>query len=106
MTFKTADRVFERSVTTGAGDYALGGAEVGFRPFNVMGAGNTCPYFATDDTNWEVGIGTILDSREIVLLAGANKRAAIERLRSGEVSEEFPASALWKHPNVRVVVSS
>jgi glucosamine-6-phosphate deaminase len=53
-----------------------------------------------------MGIGTILESRQIVLLAaGAEKRAAIERLRSGEVSEAFPASALWSHPNVRVVVS-
>jgi glucosamine-6-phosphate deaminase len=54
-----------------------------------------------------MGIATILESREIVLLAaGANKRAAIERLRSGEVTEEFPASALWKHPSVRVIVAS
>jgi glucosamine-6-phosphate deaminase len=51
-----------------------------------------------------MGIATILESREIVLLAaGASKHAAIERLRSGEVSEEFPASALWRHGNVRVV---
>ena len=50
-----------------------------------------------------MGIGTILESRAIVLLAGANKRAAIERLRGGEVSEEFPASALWQHVDVRVV---
>src|SRR5947207_2648588 len=42
-----------------------------------------------------MGIGTILESRQIVLLAGGtNKRAAIERLRSGEVSEALPASAL------------
>ena len=52
-----------------------------------------------------MGIGTILESSEIVLLAGANKRAAIERLRSGEVSEDFPASALWRHPNVRVITA-
>ena len=50
-----------------------------------------------------MGIGTILESREIVLLAGAEKRGAIARLRSGEISEEFPASALWRHPNVNVV---
>src|SRR5205085_7195680 len=50
-----------------------------------------------------MGIGTILESRAIVLLAGANKRAAIERLRGGEVSEDFPASALWQHVDVRVV---
>jgi glucosamine-6-phosphate deaminase len=53
-----------------------------------------------------MGIGTILESREIVLLAvGANKRAAIERLRGGEVTEEFPASALRWHENVHVIVS-
>jgi glucosamine-6-phosphate deaminase len=53
-----------------------------------------------------MGIGTILDSREIVLLAsGARKREAIERLRSGVQSPDFPASALWAHPNVRVLVA-
>jgi glucosamine-6-phosphate isomerase len=53
-----------------------------------------------------IGIGTILESREIVLMAsGANKAAAIERLRSGVVSEDFPASALWRHPNVTVLVA-
>lgn len=53
-----------------------------------------------------MGIATILESREIVLLAsGANKAPAIERLRSGLVSEDFPASALWQHPNVTVLVA-
>ena len=53
-----------------------------------------------------MGIGTILGSRSIVLLAsGEKKKEAIAKLRGGEVSEEFPASALWKHGNVRVLVS-
>jgi glucosamine-6-phosphate deaminase len=53
-----------------------------------------------------MGIATILESKAIVLLAsGSNKKAAIERLRSGEVSEEFPASALWKHSDVTVLVA-
>jgi glucosamine-6-phosphate deaminase len=53
-----------------------------------------------------MGIATILSSRRIVLLAsGANKKPAIERLRSGEVSEEFPASALWRHDDVTVLVA-
>ncbi len=52
-----------------------------------------------------MGIGTILESRKIVLLAGANKRGAIERLRGGEVTEQFPASALWWHQNVHVIVA-
>jgi glucosamine-6-phosphate deaminase len=52
-----------------------------------------------------MGIATILESRAIVLLAsGEKKRAAIARLRSGEQSVDFPASALWTHPNVRVLV--
>jgi glucosamine-6-phosphate deaminase len=53
-----------------------------------------------------IGIGTILDSASIVLLAtGPNKRAAIERLRSGEVSLDFPASALWRHEDVIVLAA-
>lgn len=53
-----------------------------------------------------MGIATILESKSIVLLAsGDKKRHAIERLRSGEISEEFPASALWKHPDVTVLTA-
>jgi glucosamine-6-phosphate deaminase len=52
-----------------------------------------------------MGIATILESRAIVLLAGGSgKRDAIKRLRSGVVDESFPASALWKHANVTVLV--
>lgn len=48
-----------------------------------------------------MGIGTILESRAIVLLAaGSGKEEAIDRLLGGEVSEAFPASALHKHPDV------
>jgi glucosamine-6-phosphate deaminase len=53
-----------------------------------------------------MGIATILASRRIVLLAsGERKRAAIERLRSGERSADFPASALHAHPDVLVLVA-
>jgi len=53
-----------------------------------------------------IGIATILDSKRIVLVAsGESKRAAIARLRSGEVSVEFPASALHGHGDVRVLVA-
>lgn len=53
-----------------------------------------------------IGIGTILDSAAIVLLAsGANKRAAIDRLRSREVGIGFPASALWLHKDVTVLAA-
>jgi glucosamine-6-phosphate deaminase len=52
-----------------------------------------------------MGIATILESRSIVLLvSGSGKEEAIARLRSGEISEQFPASALWKHGDVRVLL--
>ena len=51
-----------------------------------------------------MGIGTILESKRIVLLAsGSGKKEAIERLRSRVVDVSFPASALWSHANVQVL---
>jgi glucosamine-6-phosphate deaminase len=51
-----------------------------------------------------MGIATILGSRRIVLLvAGDGKEEAMERLRAGERTEEFPASALWLHDDVTVL---
>ncbi len=53
-----------------------------------------------------MGIGTILESRAIVLLvSGSGKEAAVERLRSGEINEAFPASALHLHGDVTVFTS-
>jgi glucosamine-6-phosphate deaminase len=53
-----------------------------------------------------MGIATILESRAIVLLvAGSGKEEAVERLRSGNVTEEFPASALRTHPDVTVLAA-
>jgi glucosamine-6-phosphate deaminase len=51
-----------------------------------------------------MGIGTILESRRIVLLAaGSGKQEAIAKLRSGSTTTEFPASALWLHRDVSVL---
>ena len=51
-----------------------------------------------------MGIGTILESRSIVLLvAGSGKEEAVECLRSGDVSVDFPASALREHRDVTVL---
>ena len=48
-----------------------------------------------------VGMRTISDSREVLLLAsGANKAQAVAAAVGGEVSEQVPASALRRHPNV------
>ena len=46
----------------------------------------------------------MVKQQKIVLLAaGSGKEEAIARLRSGEVTEEFPASALWTHADVTVL---
>src|SRR5207253_1711428 len=51
-----------------------------------------------------MGIGTILESRAIVLLvSGDGKEEAVERLRSKEINEQFPASALHLHGQVTVL---
>ncbi len=48
-----------------------------------------------------VGMRTISDSREVLLLAsGANKAQEVGAAVSGEISEDVPASALRRHPNV------
>ena len=58
--FASAPRVRETSTTTGTGTYTLAGAPAGYQAFSVLGANNLCKYFATDGTNWEEGIGTVL----------------------------------------------
>ncbi|TVL88805.1 glucosamine-6-phosphate deaminase [Streptomyces sp. SAJ15] len=51
------------------------------------------------------GIGTILDSRHLVLLAtGAGKAEAVARSVEGPVAAACPASALQLHPHATVVV--
>lgn len=51
-----------------------------------------------------MGIRSILQSREILLLAsGSTKAEAIRRLVHGEVHEDFPASALNLHDQVTLI---
>lgn len=52
-----------------------------------------------------MGIASIMQSKEIVLLAFGEKKAqAIQAMLEGEVTESLPASILQKHPNVTVIV--
>ena len=52
-----------------------------------------------------MGMGTILRSRAIVLLAtGASKASCVERLMNGGVTTELPASFLQLHPDVDIMV--
>lgn len=52
-----------------------------------------------------IGIGTILESAAIVLLAsGEAKAEAMHRLAQRELSTDFPASALVRHHDVTVIL--
>ncbi|MGN7479088.1 glucosamine-6-phosphate deaminase [Solibacillus silvestris] len=51
-----------------------------------------------------MGINTIMNSKKVVLLiSGESKQEAFNRLRSGIITEDFPASALHNHPDVTVI---
>jgi len=64
MAFIVADRVKEVTTTTGSGAYTLGGAADGFQTFAaVTSDGDTVYYAITNDTYWEVGIGTLSNSQ-------------------------------------------
>ena len=59
MALVVADRVQETTSTTGTSSYALIGAANGYQSFGaVMANGDTTYYAITNDTDWEVGIGT------------------------------------------------
>jgi len=52
-----------------------------------------------------MGVGTILQSKGILLLAfGEGKSAVLARAIEGPVSEHIPASFLQDHPNARIVM--
>lgn len=51
------------------------------------------------------GLGTIMRARTLVLIAtGENKAAAIRELVEGEVSEQWPATVMQRHPDALVLV--
>lgn len=59
MALVVADRVQETTSTTGTSSYALLGAADGYQSFGaVLADGDTTYYAITDNTDWEVGIGT------------------------------------------------
>lgn len=51
-----------------------------------------------------MGLKTIFESKEIILLAsGASKAMAMRDLINGPVNEQFPASILKNHPNATII---
>jgi len=60
MALVLKDRVREQSTTTGTGSFTLTGAVTGFQSFSsAIGNTNTTYYTISDNTNWEIGIGTV-----------------------------------------------
>jgi hypothetical protein len=57
MSFLIVDRVKETSTVVGTGNIILNGAAAGYRPFSIIGDGNTTYYAISSTTQWEVGIG-------------------------------------------------
>lgn len=50
-----------------------------------------------------MGLKSIMNAKRIVIIiTGANKAAALKRLLNKEISTDFPASILVKHPNVTI----
>ena len=50
-----------------------------------------------------MGLGTIMDSKRIVLMAnGKHKKDILDKAMNGEITEDVPASILQRHDNVEV----
>jgi glucosamine-6-phosphate deaminase len=51
-----------------------------------------------------VGVGTVMDSREVVIIvSGRNKAGILKTVTEGEVSSDCPLSCLQNHPNATIV---
>lgn len=52
-----------------------------------------------------MGVGTIMQAKRLLMMAKGEKKAPlVKRMLEGEVSENFPASVIQRHPNVIVVL--
>jgi hypothetical protein len=76
-----ADRVRETTTSTGTASFTLDGAVQGYQAFSAALATNdTCEYYASRGTQWEVGIGTLTSSNVLTrtqVLASSNSNSAV-----------------------------
>ena len=80
MALVVKDRVRETSTTTGTGTLTLAGAVAGFQTFSsAIGNTNTTYYTITNNTEWEVGIGTVGAGTlaRTTILASSNSGSAV-----------------------------
>ena len=82
MALVIKDRVKETTTTTGTGTYTLAGAVTGFETFTSNLSNSDTTYYAcTDNTDFEVGIGTFTTSGTTLartsILASSNSNSAV-----------------------------
>ena len=82
MALVISDRIKESSTTTGTGTLTLGGAITGFETFTAnLSNGDTTYYCCTDNTDFEVGLGTFTSSgttlARTTILASSNSNNAV-----------------------------
>ena len=96
MAIVVKDRVKETTTTTGTGTLTLAGAETGFQAFSVIGDGSQTYYTITDNTDFEVGIGTYslsstTLSRDVILESSNSGNAVNWGAGSKNVFVTYPA---------------
>jgi hypothetical protein len=95
MAYVHAGFILETTATAGTGAYTLGGATGQFQSFeDAVGNGNTCHYSVYDESDWEIGYGTVTVSGSTVTLA----RTTVVRSSSGN------AAVVWPTSGVRTVI--
>ena len=82
MALVISDRVKETTTTTGTGTLTLGGAVTGFETFTAnLSDGDTTYYACTDNTDFEIGLGTFTTSgttlARTTILASSNSGSAV-----------------------------
>lgn len=98
MPYVVKDRVKVTSTTTGTGTFTLGAAVAGFQSFAAIGNGNQTYYCITNNTDWEVGIGTYTSSgttlsRDTVLESSNSNNKVNWSAGSKDVFCTYPADA-------------
>jgi len=115
MAFVIADRVRESSVSTGTGNFTLGGAVTGYQTFaSVMATSDTTYYTIADQggANWEVGIGTFTSPSTLArtTILSSSNGGSVVTFTSGtkDVFISLPASKtnVEDQPNLIEVNSS
>ena len=113
MALVIKDRVKETTTTTGTGTYTLAGAVSGFETFTAnLSNSDTTYYVCTDNTDFEVGLGTFTSSgttlARTTVLASSNSNNAVN-WSSGtrSIFMTYPADkAVFKDANNNVALTA